>query len=677
MVRKSFKSIVTTSNRSNYLSEKWFDKIKAFQVLVVYDDDSFTNNLYENFHKDVYMDMEVTDIFESNADSDTFVICQQTYQQNKKLFLKLRINARNELILRMAKVIIIYLLKRYKAKSSITLTNQPQFKDTQFIHSLVKQIEVMLKEQTFLADNKVWDEFCEWLNVYLSDWVLQDMENSLGIIALEKMSEEEIKSLFNKYIAKNISGDSRFMANFRKIVNGYVQQWITKIISELHLDKMPLHRIEELLQLEKPVVHEKPKDITMTVLQDGNLQVMSNPVYQSIRESLSNCTFKRTDKVDWPTSLLNKGTMKGTIQIKPAQLQNNRAKEEEIIKSSWNQVKRLSEVDVDVYDALCSIFLAKAKHHKDIVEFYMKDLLIMRGVKAKLGGKGRRGGFEVKQRNQILQALSIMQNLWAEIENVTLYEKGKSVQASLQGRVYLFQDENQKEIDISKHSFNKPCYFSLGEVLSKFLIGSGRQTAILPLHTLQYHPYQEKWEKKLIRYLSWRWRTQARSGAYMQPHKINTLLEVLGIHINKRAPSRTRERLEKAFDRLLEDGVITSWQYEKWDEDIASMKGWARIWEYSTVVIKPPLSIRDQYSSIERKGKNKFKASANANKVNNALGARIKYYRNRLGLTLIQAAEEIEISTSYLSNIERGIKIPSARVGTRIEKWVQLHENSI
>lgn len=89
------------------------------------------------------------------------------------------------------------------------------------------------------------------------------------------------------------------------------------------------------------------------------------------------------------------------------------------------------------------------------------------------------------------------------------------------------------------------------------------------------------------------------------------------------------------------------------------------------------MSIRDQYSSIERKGKNKFKASANANKVNNALGARIKYYRNRLGLTLIQAAEEIEISTSYLSNIERGIKIPSARVGTRIEKWVQLHENSI
>lgn len=94
--------------------------------------------------------------------------------------------------------------------------------------------------------------------------------------------------------------------------------------------------------------------------------------------------------------------------------------------------------------------------------------------------------------------------------------------------------------------------------------------------------------KNLIRYLSWRWRTQARKGDYLQPHKIRTLLEATGKEMNERTPSRTRDRLEQAFDTLLEDGVIAAWHYEKWDESIASTNGWSRIWENSTVLIEPP-----------------------------------------------------------------------------------------
>src|SRR5699024_11377247 len=99
----------------------------------------------------------------------------------------------------------------------------------------------------------------------------------------------------------------------------------------------------------------------------------------------------------------------------------------------------------------------------------------------------------------------------------------------------------------------------------------------LPLQALQYNPRQEKWEKKMIRYLSWRWRTQARRADYDQPYKMSSILNAIGEPIKKRTPSRTRERLEQALDRLQDDGLILSWEYVDWDESIAEKYGWARL----------------------------------------------------------------------------------------------------
>lgn len=161
----------------------------------------------------------------------------------------------------------------------------------------------------------------------------------------------------------------------------------------------------------------------------------------------------------------------------------------------------------------------------------------------------------------------------------------------------------------------------------------------------------------------------------MQPHKISTLLDVTGEKVNERAPSRTRDRLEQALDRLLEDGVIASWQYEKWHESIASHKGWARVWGNSTVLIDPPKTIREEYRPIEKKQKVQHKPSNNREfsrqKNMGNIGEQIKDTRKKLGLTLLQLAEELEISSSYLSNIEREIKIPSNKIQKRITDWMQ------
>src|SRR5699024_11736125 len=113
--------------------------------------------------------------------------------------------------------------------------------------------------------------------------------------------------------------------------------------------------------------------------------------------------------------------------------------------------------------------------------------------------------------------------------------------------------------NIDKLDFTESVFFKVGKVFSEFLSRSSRQIALLPIEILQYNPDQEKWEKKIARYLTWRWRTQARKSDYQQPYKVGSLLEAIGIKINKRAPSRTRERFEQALDKLQDDQLLAVW----------------------------------------------------------------------------------------------------------------------
>ncbi|MBM7599974.1 DNA-binding transcriptional regulator YiaG [Virgibacillus halotolerans] len=659
------------SNNSPSINN-WSRKINDFQVLVIYDEEGKhqDQNLSKVLNKNKIKGNTNIPIFQGAIKSDTFIIWQQSYQENKELFFKLRLNARNELIIRIVKVIVAYLLNKYQDYSTTSIHEHPKLKENDFIEKLIEKYDCILKNDSFLADYKVWDDFCNWFKTYLMGRILKDMEKNIGLSKLEKMGESQINDSFHENITNNLSNNSQFAIDFKNIVNSYVNDWITKIFTEMDIEKWPMSKITESLNLRESAIIKTRKDITVTLLNQGNLLVMSNAVYQSVRESISNNKFQYYNDTRWPTAILDKGSIKGTVQLKPIKT----SEDSTTIQHLWSQAKDLSELDVDVFDSLCSYYLSKAKHHEDIVEIHLNDLLSMRGLKAKLGGGGRRGGYEVKQRMQILQALSKIQSLWINLEKIIVYEKGRPVQKALQGRAFIFKDLNHNDYHIERHLTEKKIFYMVGEVFANFLRGSGRQVAFLPIQALQYNPYHEVWEKKLTRYLSWRWRTQARGGDYLQPHKISTLLDAIGLEMNGRTPSRTRERLEKAFDILLEDGVIASWQYEKWNEDIAMNNGWSRIWENATIIIDPPELIKEQYRPIGKKRK----VQTSHQKIDNQkgrrdLGKQIKELRKKLDLTLIQVADEIEISVSYLSNIERGMKNPSTNIKSRIEDWMRIY----
>lgn len=663
-------------NPINSFSKQLSGKIDNFLILCIREQDYKTepeNKLGTDRSNDSVAALLT---FPEIGGSTSFIIWERVYQESAQVFNSLRIAARNRLIRQIADNIVTYLLTKYKKFSP---TFSAVLNDEKMKSLSVQSIEDMLKRDTFLVNNEVWEDFCEWFRMHLTEWVLEEMVQSLGFSQLKALNKKELNELFYQYISKNLSHDHDFLTKFASIVNNYTIDWVKRISTSLNLENCAIHEIETLLNLKKDTsVSESSlvsptNDLTFTLTEQDYLFVMNNAPYQAVREALYKNSFKIREPFLWPAAPLIKGNVEGTLQIQPLKQDHYQFNRRQF---TIEQAEELSDLDADIFDSLCAIFLSKAKHHENIVEVQLDDLLSMRGLKSKLGGVGRRGGYELKQRRQVLKSLSALQNLWIDLDKTVVYEKGKPVEVKIQGRAFLFVDQTGKECCITEEMEERKIRYTVDKVFARYLFGSGRQVALLPLKVLQYDPYRKTWEKRLARYLSWRWRIQARKGEFSQPNKVNTLLEAIGIKINERTPSRTRDRLEKAFDTLQEDGLIKAWHYEKWDESIADQKGWGRIWENSMIIIEPPEFVKEQYRPIRKsqQARDMKKIQRNQYRLeapNEMIGGQIRETRERLNLSLYRVAEELEISFSYLSNIERGIKIPSNKIQLRLIKWLQ------
>lgn len=658
----------------------WSNKIKNFLVLCIYE----PNNQYYDFNKTFKLHkLKGSTGFQMFKEgmNTSFVIWEEAYKENEELFFKLRVAARNETISQIAQNIVFHLISRYE---KITSKSDTILNDKQLIEDAIYQMENKLKKDTFLVKESVWHDFYSWFRLQIKEWILEEILNLIGFNELESLDDDELNKLFYHHLTKNFAKDTGFVSKMIYLVNGYVQEWVKLIIIQFNLESCSIEKIEELLCFKKDfcptadLLLNNIRDFSSSFTIHDHLLVMNNAPYQSVRDAIYKKNFQKVGKTPWPSTPILRGNTEGFIQIIP-KASHSLHLNQSLVVEAWNQVQLLSDADVDVFDALCSLFLSKARHNEDIIEIYLNDLLSIRGLKPKLGGDGRRGGYEAKQREQILKSLTNIQSMWINIHKSVVYEKGKPVHTMLQGRTFIFKNHMGEEYSISEKTCKKKITFTIDEVFAKFLNGSGRQVALLSIKALQYNPYKQLWEKRLTRYLSWRWRTQARKGTFLQPNKTSTLLEAIGEKLNTRTPSRTRERFEKALDILLEDGVIASWHYEKWDESIADFKGWANIWLNSMILIEPPEIIKDQYRSIEKKQKvqiegNHGQLKSTNQKKSEQLGELIRMTRKNLNLTLFQLAEELEVSAPYVSNIERGIRIPSNKIRMKMLKWLEKHE---
>ncbi len=525
-----------------------------------------------------------------------------------------------------------------------------------------------------------WQGLAEWMFTHMTAWAVDAMEERLGGEAVREMTVDQFNRVLTDYLLDPDSGAYR--ERRRNLLYLYAQELAQLVVEALDVRDAPADRLERLIGL-RPLRKgdlapgrqpSTPRDPLSPLGRDGHLTVMSSAHYHALREALYKNTFRKVEGTPWPTAPLQKGSAVGQAQLRPpaADAQSLLAPDEmeRWAAIMWQQREELTDLDADALDALSAIWLHQARDVGDRAVADVDRLLAMRGIKPKRGGQGRRGGYEAEQRAEMMRALSHIQNLWVNIAEVEVYEeegvgrRRKATKQTLQSRPFVITDR-VGQLHLNGYMDVRKFVFRPGEVFAAFLMGPGHQVALLSAKALKYDPYRNKREKRLARYLSWQWRTKARSGGYLRPYKVVTLLEAVGEEPNLNKPSRTRDRLEQALDTLQTDEVIAGWQYDRWDESVTEHRGWAQHWLQATVLVEPPQAVVDQYQHLERQAAPTPLLAAPA-----TVGERIKARRNEAGMSQMQAAEALGVSQGYYNKLENGKASPSRQILRRLREWL-------
>mgnify|MGYP006865373009 CR=1 FL=1 len=552
------------------------ERIQDFQVIILYDREknAFNHDYLLTFpSKNLKEKISGNQIF-PRIKSQTFIIWQEAYDENRALFYKLRLRARTEMHLRLTE----FMVAKYFSKHE-KLLNEAFQKNTiskwQLLNDLFHKYEVFIEKNTKIKDETTWELFSQWFKHYLSENIIEELLIAYPYHQLAAMPEQELNQLFFNSMNHNFSENSLFMNKFIQVVNNYLSEWMTSLFDHAINDTA---MIPEVKAIEATIKFKR-------TIEEHYLIVMSNLLYQSVVEVISNQGIQKRVNNYYPDARIDHPYLQAVLQYR----------------NDDEHYKELSELEVDLLDILCHFILSKTDLIDAVVSVKIDDILRIRNLKEKLGGAGRRGGFDAKQRASVLKALSFIQGLWVVVDSLKVYEKGQQVEKQLAGELFNFTDAEGEPLMFSEAAHIEAFELSIGTVFKHHLTGTNRQIKLLSKEVIMYNPYQKSYEKKLGRYLNWRWRTQARKGSFLQPHKVSTLLDKLSLEEKGRAPSRIRDRLEKALDQLADDGIIRFWHYENWDEKVMAKKGWLEKWKNTTLRIGPPNEVEQYYKNIGKK----------------------------------------------------------------------------
>jgi DNA-binding XRE family transcriptional regulator len=128
---------------------------------------------------------------------------------------------------------------------------------------------------------------------------------------------------------------------------------------------------------------------------------------------------------------------------------------------------------------------------------------------------------------------------------------------------------------------------------------------------------------------------------------------------------------------LQKDQVISGWQYDRWNEEATSRRGWIEEWVQATLLIEPPEMIKEAYQPIALLSPAESDTSEVGQKLplitpeTLELVAQLKQRRKALKLSQLQMAERLNIAQSYFSKLENGHLNPSPAIYKRLKEWLE------
>lgn len=392
------------------------------------------------------------------------------------------------------------------------------------------------------------------------------------------------------------------------------------------------------------------------------LDIPSPGPYYGLQQALSLQRFEEHPDSRFPRANLTRGGVKAFAELRPRGPEEDAfltpEELEAIERAMWRHCEELSDSDADTLDGIMSTWLAAARSPTDRVPVCIDDLLRLRGLKAKRGGSGRRGGYGPDQRAALWRCLLHLQDIWVDVAETK--PRGKQKPRKIQSKALIMTDRvGQQRIDGSMDV--ERILITPGAAFGAFLFGPGRQTALLSAEALRYHPKRLRIEKRLARLFAWHWRAGARSGGnHIRPYRVRTLAEEVGLETDRpKNPARVRDRLETALNRLETDRLIGGWEYRDLNEDTLPRQGWLRRWLDARVLIEAPEQIKDAYRRLDR-----LPASQGE-----GLGERFRRRRGELGLSQLRAAEQIGMSRRSVITLERGGKL-NRRLQAKVSAWL-------
>jgi DNA-binding XRE family transcriptional regulator len=330
-------------------------------------------------------------------------------------------------------------------------------------------------------------------------------------------------------------------------------------------------------------------------------------------------------------------------------------------------VRHLDDLNADILDAVVQLWLQRCSSPEQMTIVKADDLLRFRGLQP----RGR--SFWTEQRVKIADRMALLSSTWIDLQEMEVIvqdKKGrrKSKVQKIRSRAIVISSvaEETTEDGATVYAWRvRP-----GDVFAPFLLGPGKQMALLSEKVLEYDFIKYQWQKRIARYIFWLARIRQGKGDYLKPIRVFSVLEAIRKEVDSRYPSRFRSRFEAALSRLAADGIIRGWQYQDADESIAAKRGWHEAWSQWLLVIEMPQPVLDQYQKIG--------AAPEVGPVidvtpkasdHSTLVAEMKMVRLERGLTQLKAAKQLGVNPNHFAQLERGVRRASDRLAEAILEW--------